>query len=212
MLEYPSMINTSKSPRDECIAFEKLDGSNFRAKWTNKRGFDLFGTRTQLIDEKTEFWSRGIEYFQENLSKPLDEYFRKNPNLRNEREIIVFGEFFGPNSFAGVHDKTEKQKIVVFDILVGHKNRYFVKPHDFVKEYSSIIEIPRVIYEGNLSDEFIQDVRKGKYDVEEGVICKGRLTSGAFRGKVWMCKIKTQAYLDKIFGLYGEDGLNKYGE
>ena len=33
-----------------------------------------------------------------------------------------------------------------------------------------------------------------------------------FRGGVWTCKIKTQAYLDKLYALYGADGLKKYGE
>lgn len=39
MVEYPSIQNSSKAPRKNCIAFEKLDGSNFRAKWTQKNGF-----------------------------------------------------------------------------------------------------------------------------------------------------------------------------
>jgi hypothetical protein len=38
MIEYPSMQNSSKAPRKECMVFEKLDGSNFRAKWTEKKG------------------------------------------------------------------------------------------------------------------------------------------------------------------------------
>lgn len=55
MIEYPSIQNSSKAPRKNCVAFDKLDGSNFRAKWTAKRGFDTFGTRTQLIDETSEY-------------------------------------------------------------------------------------------------------------------------------------------------------------
>lgn len=42
MIEYPEIINSSKAPRLACIAFDKLDGSNIRIKWTQKRGFDLF--------------------------------------------------------------------------------------------------------------------------------------------------------------------------
>lgn len=29
MIEYPSIQNSSKAPRKECVAFNKLDGSNF---------------------------------------------------------------------------------------------------------------------------------------------------------------------------------------
>lgn len=32
------------------------------------------------------------------------------------------------------------------------------------------------------------------------------------RGHIWMAKIKTQAYLDKLFNRYGEEGIKKYGE
>ena len=67
-------------------------------------------------------------------------------------------------------------------------------------------------YVGNLNDQLIADVRAGKYDVVEGVVCKGTQRTGAHRGGTWMSKIKTQAYLDKLFNRYGEEGIQKYGE
>ena len=86
-------------------------------------------------------------------------------------------------------------------------------PQEFVKICNKLlIGIPRVMYEGNLTDQFIQDVRAGKYDVTEGVVCKGAQKTGAHRGGVWMAKIKTQAYLDKLFNRFGEEGLKKFGE
>jgi len=212
MIEYPSIVNSSKSPREACIAFDKLDGSNLRFKWTNKRGFDTFGTRTQLIQEQTPIYGKGVTYFLQNQSKVLDEFFRKSKDYRNFREIIVYGEFFGPNSFAGVHDTSELQKVVVFDVLLGNKNREFIKPNVFVKEFQNLIEIPKVIYVGNLNDQFITDVRENKYDLNEGALVKGTSTNGAYRGKVWMCKIKTKSYLDRVYKKFGEDGLKKFGE
>lgn len=103
MEEYPSIISSAKAPRKHCVAFDKLDGSNFRAKWTQKRGFDTFGTRTQLIDENDPFWGEMVLIFKTNYDKVLDKFFRKDKDFRNEREIIVFGEFLGENSFAGRH-------------------------------------------------------------------------------------------------------------
>ena len=69
-----------------------------------------------------------------------------------------------------------------------------------------------IVYEGNLTDQFIQDVRAGKYDVFEGVVCKGTQRTGAHRGNVWMAKIKTQKYLDLLKGKFGETEAKKYGE
>lgn len=210
MIEYPRIIGCSKAPREACIAFDKLDGSNLRFKWTSKRGFDTFGTRTQLIDVNTPLYGRGIKYFFENQADILNSHFKKNyPNVR---EIIVFGEFYGPNSFAGVHLESDEQKVTIFDILMGHKNREFIKPRQFIKEFGSIVEIPKVIYDGNLNDEFIESVRRNAYSLNEGVIVKGIANNGAFRGKMWQCKIKTQDYLDRIYEKFGQEGLKKYGE
>jgi hypothetical protein len=208
MIEYPSIQNSSKAPRKNCIAFYKYDGSNFRAKWTQKRGFDSFGTRTQMIDETSEFWGDMVKVFKRDIADKLDAIFRKE--FRNEREIIVFGEYFGENSFAGRHEE-EPRKIIVFDIMVGHKNRKFLKPLEFIRLLHGKIEIPKIIYSGNLNDQFIQDIRNDKYDTFEGVICKGTETAGNAVGGVWMCKIKTQRYLDSLKNKFGDD-WTKYAE
>jgi len=208
MVEYPSIQNSSKAPRKECIAFDKLDGSNFRAKWTKKQGFSTFGTRTQLIDETTPFWCDMVYRFKNNLSETLEKLILKE--YQNEREVIVFGEYFGENSFAGRHEE-EDHKIVVFDVLVGHKNRKFIKPRDFVKLLSDKIEIPRIVYEGNLNDDLIKRVRSDEFNTFEGVICKGTQSVGNAMGGIWMAKIKTQKYLDSLKTRFGEDWV-KYAE
>lgn len=210
MIEYPSIINSSKAPRSHCIAFDKLDGSNFRAKYTPKRGFDVFGTRTQLIDETTPFWSEMVMLFKEHHQNSLEKLFKKSKDFRDFREIIVFGEFYGENSFAGQHEN-EPHKIVIFDVLVGHKVRKFLKPREFIRTIGEEVEIPRIVYEGDLNDSFINDVRNNVFGLKEGVICKGTETSGAFSGGCWMCKIKTQQYLDSLKERFKEDWI-KFAE
>lgn len=211
MIEYPSILNSSKAPRQPCVAFEKLDGSNIRIKYTQKRGFDLFGSRTQLIDESHPHLGEVIRIFRRDFEGPLVSIIKKE--WANERELIVFGEFFGDQSFAGIHDIADTTKrFVMFDVMVGHKNRKFVPPREFVKLFQNVVTIPRVIYEGNLNEELIADVREGKYNVTEGVICKGTIKTGAACGGIWMAKIKTKAYLTKLLNRYGEEGLKKYGE
>lgn len=205
MIEYPSIINSSKAPRKSCIAFDKIDGTNLRFKYSPEKGFHLAGTRTQLIDESTPFWGHGVSLFNANIKRDLENFFRKDKNFRNFREIVCFGEFFGEDSFAGVHGEAEK-KIIIFDILCGHKDRKFVLPQDFIKIFN-FIPTPNVIYRGNLNQEFIDYVRKSE-TLNEGVICKGTERSGAFRGGVWMCKIKTQKYFDRLKEKYQENWKN----
>lgn len=212
MIEYPSISNSSKAPRQNCVVYDKLDGSNFRAKYTQKAGFSLFGTRTQLIDETTPMWGEMVQVFNRDLKENLTDVFKKNRDFRDFREIIVFGEFIGDNSFAGRHEE-EPHKIVVFDVMVGHKDRKFLLPQEFERLISPLagVETPEVLDIRNLTDGFIQEVREGCYDVKEGVICKGTTRSGAYVGGVWQCKIKTNAYFDKLKELHKED-WEKYGE
>jgi hypothetical protein len=210
MIEYPSILNSSKAPRKPCIAFEKLDGSNIRVKYTAKRGFDLFGSRTQLLDVTHPFLGGVIEVFNRDFNKPLTEIFEKE--FPNVREIVAFGEYFGPQSFAGQHVLGDPMEFVLFDVLLGNKDRKFIMPREFIKLFGGCVKIPKVIYEGNLTDQFVQDVRDGKFNVFEGVVCKGLEKSGAYRGGTWMCKVKTQKYFDALRAKYGEEGVKKYGE
>ena len=204
-------MNSSKAPREHCVAFEKYDGSNIRSKYTQKRGFELFGSRTQIFDKSHPFLGESIDIFKRDYEPQLVDLIKKE--FTNEREVIAFLEFFGDKSFAGHHEPDDNTKrLVLFDILVGHKNRKFLTPKEFIKLCQGKMIIPQVVYEGNLNDQFIQDVRNGKYDVVEGVVCKGTVRSGANRGGIWMAKIKTRAYLDKLFNRFGQEGIEKYGE
>lgn len=199
MVQYPSILHASKAPRKPCIAFDKLDGSNLRAKWTDKKGFNLFGTRKQIIDETAPFWNQGIALFKRDIEGVAEDLIRKE--FPRERQITFFFEFFGPNSFAGRHDENDKLQVVVFDILVGHKQRKFVPPRHFVKMCDKHgIPRPLVVYEGNLTDGFINRVKKEELDhkLQEGVVCKGTEPTGAAAGGIWMAKIKTNRWIQKL--------------
>lgn len=202
---------SSKAPRENCVAFDKLDGSNIRVKYTSKKGFALFGSRTQMFDKGHPFLGDAVDIFYRKYEEKLVNLIEEN--FPNEREVIAFLEFFGPNSFAGYHVKEDPKDLVLFDILVGHKNRKFLMPQDFIDLTTAVgAETPKIIYTGNLSDQFIQDVRDGKYPVVEGVVCKGVLKTGAHRGGMWMAKIKTKTYLDRLKNKFGEKEAEKYGE
>ena len=63
------------------------------------------------------------------------------------------------------------------------------------------MKIARVVYKGKLTGKFIDDVRQGKYSVEEGVVCKGASKAG----KLWMFKIKTYSYMEKLKQAFQDD-------
>ena len=212
MIEYPTILHSSRAPHQRCIAFDKLDGSNIRIKYTRKRGFCQFGSRTQMLEESHPILGGAITYFSNNLAEKCQQIIEDN--WGNEREVMLFGEWLGPNSFAGWHEKedidTGKMRLVLFDCMVSHKNRKFLLPKEFIELFGSVIEIPRVIYEGNLNDEFIAEIKANKYNLHEGVICKGCERTGAARGNVWMAKIKTNAYFTRLKEKFGPNGMKKY--
>jgi hypothetical protein len=214
MIEYPSIISSSKAPRKPMIAFEKIDGSNIRIKWTNKKGFCLFGSRENLIDETHPHLGGVINLFNSTFGPELDYIIRKN--FPNEKELIAYGEYWGPNSFAGIHvDPVDQMRLTIFDLLVVKKSyNEFLLPQEFIKVMSdSHVPVPRIAYDGILGEDFIQHVRNNDLEIPltEGVVCKGREKTGAFRGKVWMCKIKTNQYMEKLKMRHGND-WNKFWE
>lgn len=206
MYQYPEIKGPSKAPHEACIAFEKLDGSNMRFEWSPKRGWYKFGSRSQLIDASYPILGQAIPIFMKKYAEPIERLVKDSKPLRNAQCVTAFCEFFGFSSFAGQHVADEPKNLVLFDFHVHKKG--LMGPTEFVQTLGGVeeIEIPRIVYQGVLNESLIQDVRDGKYDVPEGVVCKGG--SGH---KLWMRKIKTQAYIDRLKNTFGE-AWQKYGE
>ena len=54
-------------------------------------------------------------------------------------------------------------------------------------------------FAGKLTGTFLEAVREGKYGVAEGVVVKG----GTGGDDVWMFKVKTYAYLERLKRSFG---------
>lgn len=173
------------------IAFDKLDGSNIRIEWNRKSGFNKVGTRTQLINETSEFY-KAFLIFKNKYENTLIDLF-KTKVFRNINKITVFGEFFGKQSKFGIHDfKNDIFDYVIFDIYLNDL-KCFVSPKDFIKyEFHK----PDIIYIGNMNKEFISDIRKNT-ELKEGVVCKGFDKKGILR----YFKLKTDKWFENLRNL-----------
>jgi hypothetical protein len=117
--------------------------------------------------------------------------------------VVVFGEYLGENSFAGKHDIEDKKDIVIFDVNLYKKG--FISPRDFIDNFGHL-HIPNVVYKGEYDYDLINDIKKNTWNLKEGVICKGvRKTKGD--EIVWMTKVKTIEWLEKIRHTLGEKAL-----
>jgi len=206
MKQYPHIDYWNKIKLGSIVwGFDKLDGSNIRSEWSRKRGFYKFGTKKQMIDETHPQFGDAVKLFMNKYNEGLSKIFTDNKNYRNIDNFVVFSEYFGEKSFAGYHESNDKMDIVLFDVNMYKKG--WVIPKDFIDDFNHL-DIPRLVYHGNYNKSLIRDVKDGLFDVKEGLIIKGvRKTKG--NDIVWMTKIKTQWWLDKLKNKFGEKYLLK---
>lgn len=202
MKQYPSInFNDSKYIGENIWAFDKLDGSNIRCEWNKKRGWYKFGTKNQIIDERNEQFGNAVTVFMNKYSESLNKVFKDNRDYTKALSFVVFVEYFGDCSFAGYHvEEDDNKDVVLFDVNAYKKG--FIKPNTFVKDFGHL-HIPELIYEGEYTKEFIQDVREGKYSLKEGAVVKG-LRKTKNDELVWMTKIKQNSWLEKLKDKFGE--------
>ncbi len=197
-LVYPKIPENSDKFHGKCIAFEKYDGTNLHWKWNLQDGWHLFGTRrTQFsFDRKgiagfifNHMETRNApDIFNESLRDKLTSFLCKHGIFSN-CNITLFTEFHGPNSFAGGHEITDEHTLTIIDVMVNNKLLDPELFHQYFQKFGSA----RLIYQGKYNGQFAEDVRKGKFDVNEGVVVKGVVD-----GEVFMTKVKTNDYLKRL--------------
>jgi hypothetical protein len=186
------------------VAFDKLDGSNIRAEWDRKRGWHRFGSRRRLLNSSQPFLGRAIRLILDGYGDGLARAFTGDPALGRPQEATAYFELLGPHSFAGIHDPAElgvpcNEPLRVMLIDVNLYRRGLVSAEGFVMRFGHL-GVPAVVHRGELTHEFIADVRAGRFGTGEGVVCKGG--EGHRR---WMGKVKTDAYLRRLRSFFGED-------
>lgn len=207
-LTYPKMPASGQAPLQRCIAFEKYDGTNLHWVWDAELGWHAFGTRRDRfdLDESgiADFASAhaGLSaaplLFQQLLAQPLSDVLEAQTFYASS-EIIAFTEFIGTHSFAGRHRDADEKKLILFDVQTAAG---FLDPFSFVDHFADL-SAARVVYRGKLTGRFTTDVREGRYNVAEGVVCKGGET-----GNVWMVKVKTNAYMARLQQAFADDWEN----
>lgn len=177
------------------IAFDKLDGSNLRFEWNKKRGFYKFGSRNVMIDENSEQFGVGIKIFKEKYEENLNRVFTSK-KYKDILSFVCFGEFVGKKSAFGQHDfNNDEFDVVLFDI--DRYKKGLIHPKDFVDDFGEF-GIPKIIYQGNLNKEFVNRVENNEFNLSEGVICKGKISTKKGQEQLYYCKIKTNDWLARL--------------
>jgi len=184
---------------EDIIAFDKLDGNNMRFEWSRKKGWYIFGTRNTIITEVHKEFGAAISLFKLKYAKELIYIFKNNPKYNKYKKAIVFCEYVGPRSFAGKHHPDDELDLILFDVNPIGKG--IIPPKRFIKDFGHL-GIPRVIFEGTLSLKFVNSVKKNKYNLNEGVVCKTiKKVDG---NRISMTKIKTDEWIEKLRQNFGD--------
>lgn len=197
MKKYPKIEYIKDIIGMEATVFNKLDGSNLRFEWNKKRGWFKFGTRNNLMDKDYPELGAGIEIFLNKYGEDLSKVFVDK--YKKVESFVVFGEFFGPNSFAGSHLKEDKKDVVLFDVN-GYK-KGFLPPDEFIQNFGHL-DIPEILYKGEMSQDIITSIKENHWNLVEGVVVKGN-----WGKEVWMTKIKTNDWISKVKEKFKEEEL-----
>ena len=202
MKQYPSISHYNDSVLGKSvIAFDKLDGSNLRFEWNKKKGWNKFGTRRTMLDKNDPLYI-GVDLFLAKYAKPLEEIFIEDKDFRSIKDVIVFCELHGPNSFYGQHD-FQNMEVTLFD--VNPMTKGFIPPREFVKKFGHL-GIPEIVFDGIFEEQLVERIRKS--DLREGVVVKWmnnkHLHSVKIKTDKWLEELKTkygQAAIDEEFGI-----------
>lgn len=200
MKQYPS-ISRDVQYGGPYYVYDKVDGSNIRAEWTKKKGFDKFGSRKVLLGEKGATEQQTLLGESIGLIKNLSDTLSKVFIEQRWQEVVCFFEFLGENSFAGFH-KQEPHKVILLDLHI-HKQG-IIDTREFLKVFSDVVETPKLLHQGNFNRELEAQIREGRLEGMsfEGVVAKAPPT------KKWelptMFKVKNQAWIDRVKELHGD--------
>lgn len=185
MLEYPS-ISKEIIRKEEVWALDKLDGVLFRAEWSFKRGFYKFGSKHQMVDLSHENYGQPVKILLEKYSDPLAKAFID----QRYRKAVCFFEYWGRNSFAGIHQPNDEMCLTLFDVAPDKQG--LLKVQDFYDLFDHL-DVPVVVYRGRIGKE-VENTLRHCVGIE-GVVCKGRYVAP---GYPLMFKIKTHDWLARL--------------
>lgn len=208
MKSYPSIPHHTKGLfGQKCYAFDKMDGSLFRAEWSKKRGFYKFGSKNQMVDETDSMFGQAVTIFMDKYSEGLARVFRDK--YRERQKAVAFAEYYGDQSFAGVHVPGDKMDVKVFDINIDRLG--ILSPVEFLNNFGwNEFEITEPVYYGVYNKTLIECVQNNTlipFDFKEGVVCKGIRPLVKGHEQVWMAKIKTRTWLERLKERSGLEAL-----
>jgi hypothetical protein len=201
--DYPSIAGSAGQKFFEIAraqVFDKLDGSSMRSEWNPKQGWYKHGKRSGLTDDSNPHLTVVPALFMETLAEPLAKIARD----ARWQSVVVFYEFWGQKSIAGLHFEGDPKFLTLFD-AAPHK-RGILGPNDFRKTFEDVVPTARYLDTVNWTRGYVDRVRRG--DVE-GITFEGVVAKSGERHQIVRAKAKTQRWIDRVIEVHGEMAGNR---
>lgn len=198
MKPYPSIQSSigQKFQEFDAYVFDKLDGSNLRFEWTRKARWSKFGTRNRLFDHTDPDFGLAIPLFLTGYQEDLTRVAVDN----RWDHLIVYMEFWGPNSFAGKHDRDDVKTLTLFDACPNKKG--LLGPREFLNLFGHL-RTARLLGIQKWTRGFVDRIRTGNDELSSKITFEGVVGKSGSGHKLIMAKAKTQAWVDKVLSQYG---------
>ncbi len=199
MKNYPSVpraIGTAFREIPGAHVFDKLDGSSMRSEWSRKRGWYKHGRRQGLLDDSNPQLAEVPLLFDQTLAEPLARVAHDS----HWETLVVFYEFWGDHSLAGLHEPSDPKRLTLFDVA---PDGAMMAPSVFRFTFEGVVPTARCIGQVNWTRGFVERVYKGEVGgiTFEGVVAKATRR----RGDILRAKAKTQKWIDAVIQRHGAE-------
>lgn len=203
MKDYPSIPRSNGQSFEEipgAYIFDKLDGSSMRSEWNKKQGWYKHGKRHGLIDDSNPHLVQVPALFERTFAEPLAKLARDS----RWQTLIVFYEFWGEKSIAGLHYESDPKKLTLFDAVPDKKG--FMAPGDFRVSFEDVVQCATFLGIHNFTRGFVDRVRTSEFHgfTFEGVVAKAGSKHKIVRGKA-----KSQCWVDRVQEVHGLEVAKK---
>ena len=200
MKPYPSIPR--RFQEFKAHVFDKVDGSSLRSEWNKNSGWYKHGKRKGLIDSTNPHLEEAMpEIFNLLLAEPLS----KLATDKKWKSLIVFYEFWGEQSVAGLHYTGDTKYLTLFDASIDKKG--IIGPKRFRQIFEDVVPTARFLGIHNWTHGFVQRVRDydGNPDDEilNGITFEGVVGKAGDRHDIVRAKAKTQMWIDKVKEIHG---------
>ncbi len=170
-----------------------------RSEWSKKSGWYKHGKRKGLIDHSNPHLLQVPDLFMATMAEGLERVARNN----HWKHLVVFYEFGGAQSIAGLHTEGDPKFLTLFDAAADKKG--IIGPKDFRRRFEGHVETAGLVEITNWTRGYVERVRKGEVDCAfEGVVGKA-----GDKHKLVRAKAKTQAWIDKVIEIHGHEAGKK---